>query len=89
LVKKTSYSKFEPTVEIHIRFKLKKGQKVTEYKTDSQNNLHYVLGKLSDQPAQLEEKFRQLLAAVNKYHPVSVTICSTMGPGIKVEPEGN
>ena len=65
-----------------------------EYRLDRQNIVHTVIGKKSFGPEKLEENFRALLDAVIKAKPAtakgqylkSVTVATTMGPGVKVNP---
>ena len=65
-----------------------------EYRLDRQNIIHTVIGKKSFGPQKLEENFRALLEAVIKAKPAtakgqylkSVTVATTMGPGVKVNP---
>ncbi len=65
-----------------------------EYRLDRQNIVHTIIGKKSFGPQKLEENFRALLEAVIKAKPStakgqylkSVTVATTMGPGIKVNP---
>jgi large subunit ribosomal protein L1 len=69
---------------------LKKG-KVT-YKNDDGGNLHITIGRASFDNTKLAENFRALMESVNKAKPASakgtyiksVTISTSMGPGIKV-----
>lgn len=69
---------------------LKKGK--TSFKNDDSGNVHQVFGKLSFSEAELVENFRSLLEALNKAKPKavkgrfikSISVCSTMGPGIKI-----
>jgi large subunit ribosomal protein L1 len=56
-----------------------------EYKTDSSGNIHQVIGKVSADKKNLEENFQALLAALPSEKIVSITLCATMGPGIKVQ----
>ena len=65
-----------------------------EYRLDKQNIVHTVIGKKSFGPEKLEQNFNALLEAIIKAKPAaakgqylkSVTIASTMGPGIKINP---
>ena len=56
-----------------------------EYKTDSFGNIHQVIGKVSADKKILEENFRALLAALPSDRITGISICATMGPGIKVQ----
>ena len=70
---------------------LKKGK--ISYKNDSTGNLHVVIGKTSFDSQKLIENFQTLVDTVNKAKASSVkgvfikniSICSSMGPGIKVQ----
>lgn len=70
---------------------IKKG--MIEYKTDSFGNIHSLIGKSSFENKDLKENLIYLVNSINKTKPTSlkgnllknVTICSTMGPGIKVD----
>jgi large subunit ribosomal protein L1 len=70
-----------------------KGGKV-EYRTDRYGNVHVPIGKASFTPAALLENFRVVIDELHRAKPASakgryvkrVTVASTMGPGIKVDP---
>jgi len=66
-----------------VKKELEGGQ--LEYKTDSLGNIHQVIGKVSAESKKLEENFNALLYVLPKEKITSVTICATMGPGIKVQ----
>ncbi|NLC84543.1 MAG: 50S ribosomal protein L1 [Ruminococcaceae bacterium] len=65
-----------------------------EYRLDKTNIIHCPIGKVSFGQQKLEENFRTIMDAVIKAKPAaakghylrSVTITSTMGPGIKINP---
>ncbi len=65
-----------------------------EYRLDKTNIIHVAIGKASFSNEQLEENFKTLLDAVIKAKPSaakghylkSITLASTMGPGVKVSP---
>ncbi|MGN0658588.1 MAG: 50S ribosomal protein L1 [Emergencia sp.] len=65
-----------------------------EYRLDKQNIIHTPIGKSSFGPEKLEENFKALMEAIIKAKPAtakgqylkSVTLASTMGPGVKVNP---
>ena len=65
-----------------------------EFRNDKEGNLHLVIGKCSFTEEQLLENFSVVYQQVNKLKPAkakgvylqSITICSTMGPGVKVIP---
>ncbi len=69
---------------------LKKGK--VSYKNDNTANIHVVIGKVSFAENALEENFKVLLDSLKKAKPQaikgtylkSLTITSSMGPGIKV-----
>lgn len=69
---------------------LKKGK--VNFKNDDSGNIHQVLGKLSFSESDLAANLKTLVEALNKAKPASVkgkfiksvTVCSTMGPGIKI-----
>ena len=69
---------------------LKKGK--LSFKNDNTGNIHQVIGKLSFDAKKLEENYASFVDAIQKARPsgvkgkymVSVSICSTMGPGVKV-----
>ena len=81
------------TFELEKAIKEIKAGKV-EYRLDKTNIIHVAIGKASFAKEQLEENFRTLLDAVVKAKPAaakgqylrSITLVSTMGPGIKVSP---
>lgn len=65
-----------------------------EYRLDKQNIVHTPIGKASFGAEKLQDNFNALLEAVIKAKPAaakgqylkSVTVASTMGPGVKVNP---
>ena len=65
-----------------------------EYRLDKTNIIHVPIGKASFTEEQLVENFNALMGAINKAKPAavkgaylkSVTLTSTMGPGVKVNP---
>ena len=65
-----------------------------EYRLDKTNIIHVPLGKASFTEEQLADNFQTLIDAINKAKPAavkgqflkSVTLTSTMGPGIKINP---
>src|SRR5205807_8427023 len=67
-----------------------KGGRV-EYRTDKVGNVHVPVGKVSFDKAQLMENFRAVLDELQRVKPAaakgryvrSVTLSSTMGPGVK------
>ncbi len=69
---------------------LKKGK--ASFKNDDSGNIHQIIGKVSFEEKKLVENFRALVESLNKAKPaavkgkfiISVSVCSTMGPGIKV-----
>lgn len=69
---------------------LKKGK--VSFKNDDTANLHVAIGKVSFNSEQLADNFQALMETIKKSKPSaakgtyikSVTICSSMGPGIRV-----
>ena len=65
-----------------------------EYRLDKTNIIHVPVGKASFTEEQLADNFQTLMDAINKARPAavkgqflkSVTLTSTMGPGVKVNP---
>ena len=65
-----------------------------EYRLDKPNIIHVPIGKASFTEEQLADNFQTLIDAINKVRPAavkgqylkSVTLTSTMGPGVKVNP---
>lgn len=65
-----------------------------EYRLDKQNIVHTPIGKVSFGAEKLQENFKALVDAIVKAKPAtakgqylkSVTVTSTMGPGVKVNP---
>ncbi len=70
---------------------IKKGK--AELKTDKGGNIHQIIGRRSFTPEKLLENFKVLVEAVQKNKPAkvkgqlmkSITISTTMGPGIKIK----
>lgn len=69
---------------------LKKGK--LSFKNDNTGNVHQVIGKVSFETKKLEENYAMFLDAIQKARPsgikgkyvMTISVCSTMGPGIKV-----
>ena len=69
---------------------LKKGK--LSFKNDNTGNVHQVIGKVSFEAKKLEENYLAFVDAIQKARPsgvkgkyvTAISICSTMGPGIKV-----
>ena len=65
-----------------------------EYRLDKTNIIHAPIGKASFTEEQLADNFQTLIDAINKARPAavkgqylrSVTLTSTMGPGVKLNP---
>jgi len=65
-----------------------------EYRLDKTNIIHVPVGKASFTEEQLADNFQTLMDAINKAKPAavkgqflkSVTLTSTMGPGVKINP---
>ena len=65
-----------------------------EYRTDRYGNVHVPLGKVSFDPHALVENYQAVLDELQRAKPASakgrylkaVTVSSTMGPGVKVDP---
>ena len=66
-----------------IKKELEGGQ--IEYKTDAFGSIHQVIGKVSADKKVLEENFRALLATLPLEKITAITVCATMGPGVKVQ----
>ena len=70
-----------------------KGGRV-EYRTDKVGNIHVPIGKVSFERKALVENFRAVLDELQRAKPASakgryirsITVSSTMGPGVKVDP---
>ena len=81
------------TMDLEKALKEIKAGKV-EYRLDKQNIIHTVIGKKSFGAEKLTENFDALMAAIIKAKPAtakgqylkSVTVASTMGPGVKDQP---
>jgi large subunit ribosomal protein L1 len=81
----TVTDKIKETVEM-----LKKGK--FSFKNDTAGVIHQVIGKLSFETPKLVENYNAFIDALNKAKPagvkgkyiLSISVCSTMGPGAKV-----
>ena len=70
-----------------------KGGKI-EFRTDRHSNLHFIIGKASFSELQLAENYAAALEEVLRLKPASskgryirkVTVSTTMGPGVQVDP---
>ncbi len=82
----TVTDKIKETVEM-----LKKGK--ASFKNDNGANVHQVIGKVSFDEAKLKENYEAFVDALTKSRPAAVkgryivgtSICSTMGPGLKIQ----
>ena len=80
-----------PNVGLAIR-EIKAGK--IEYRVDRTGNLHAAIGRVSFEVEKLEENLSAFMAAVLRARPAaakgtyvkSVTVASTMGPGVPVDP---
>jgi len=66
-----------------VKKELEGGQ--VEYKTDTYGNIHQIIGKVSAEQKVLEENLKVLLAVLPGEKIIGITVCATMGPGIKVQ----
>ena len=65
-----------------------------EYRTDRDGNVHVPIGKVSFEPAALLANLQAVMEEIHRAKPASakgryvrrVTVSSTMGPGVKVDP---
>ncbi|MDX8363089.1 MULTISPECIES: 50S ribosomal protein L1 [unclassified Cytobacillus] len=65
-----------------------------EYRVDKQGNIHVPIGKVSFEEGKLEENFTTIFDTMVKVKPAAakgtymknVSVTSTMGPGIKIDP---
>jgi len=68
------------------------GKGLVDFRNDDSANLHLMVGKVSFNEEQLKENIEAFLEGLKKLKPESVkgsfiksiSICSTMGPGIRV-----
>ena len=80
------------TMDIAKAVEEAKGGKVT-YRVDKFANLHIPAGKISFSAENLKDNIKSILSAIIKERPPtmkgvyikSITICTTMGPGIKLQ----
>jgi len=80
------------TMEIGKAVDDAKGGKVT-YRVDKFANLHVPSGKISFPPEHLKENVKTIIAAILRDRPAtlkgvfvkSITLCTTMGPGVKLQ----
>ena len=70
-----------------------KGGKI-EFRVDRHANLHFIIGKASFSPEQLQENYFAAMEEINRLKPSSskgrylrkITMSTTMGPGLQVDP---
>ena len=80
------------TMDIEKAVSDSKGGKIT-YRVDKLSNLHMIAGKLSFDAMQLKENILTIVTAVLRDRPAalkgvfmkSMTLTSTMGPGVKLD----
>ncbi len=58
-----------------------------EYRQDAGRNIHQMVGKSSWEATKLAENIQAVLATFPRNRVASVTLTSTMGPSVKVNPE--
>ncbi len=58
---------------------------IVRYRSDSGNNFHLPIGKVSWDKAKLEENLKTVFKSFARFKIASATLSATMGPGIKVE----
>ena len=83
------------TFELDKAIKEIKAGKI-EYRVDKAGNVHVVLGKVSFDTDKLEDNFNAVMDAIIKARPSaargqylrSLTVSSSMGPGIKISSQG-
>lgn len=99
LVKKTACAKFDSSVEAHFRllprflgtkavvaFPHPVRNERVEVKTESKSPvIHTSIGKVSFGRGKLRENLESLIKAIGEAKIKRLTLCATMGPGIKVE----
>ncbi len=56
-----------------------------EFKSDKNGIIHFTLGKVLQDNKQLQENFNTLVSKIGKDKLQTVTLCATMGPGVKVD----
>ena len=72
---------------------IKGGQ--VEYRTDKHGNLHIIMGKKSFEPGDLIDNYAAIIDEIYRVKPAaakgrylkSVTMATTMGPGIRIDPQ--
>jgi large subunit ribosomal protein L1 len=82
-----------PAADIERAIKEAKAGRV-EFRLDKTNNIHVSIGKASFEVNKLVENYAALMDAINKSRPSGakgnfvkhITIASTMGPGVKTDP---
>jgi large subunit ribosomal protein L1 len=80
------------TMDIEKAVKDSKGGKIT-YRVDKLSNLHIIAGKLSFNEDNLKENILTIIRAILRERPAalkgifiqSITLTSTMGPGLKLD----
>jgi large subunit ribosomal protein L1 len=80
------------TVDVASAVKEQKSGKV-EYRTEKNGIIHVLIGKTSFTPDQLKQNYNAIFSAIAKAKPASakgtyvksITLSTTMGPGIKVD----
>jgi large subunit ribosomal protein L1 len=72
---------------------IKGGQ--VEYRTDKVGNIHIIIGKRSFEPNDLVDNYAAVIDEIYRVKPASakgrylksVTMATTMGPGIRIDPQ--
>ena len=62
---------------------IKKG--MVEYRADSLGNVHGIIGKVSFDEKALSENLTYFINTIKGKFVKSISICTTMGPGIKID----
>ena len=58
---------------------------IVRYRSDSGNNFHIPVGKVSWDKAKIEENLKTVFKSFARFKIASATLSATMGPGVKVE----
>lgn len=66
-----------------IKAEIEKGR--VEYKVDSSNVIHQMIGKVGWEDVKIRENMMAVLTSLPKNRIQSIALSSTMGPGVKVE----
>jgi len=85
MINKGKPAKIQGLVDLPYRLDKETKSDKNKYKTDRQGIIHQVVGRISWGDDKIKENIQALLAVLPISQLASVTLCASMGPGIKIK----